>query len=102
MRQAEFRSNTMRLEVKSHDRFTVGLSRVHNRPREHPAARPRNFLVNANVIKLIRLTAHDIGERAPFSRVISKPDKSRTCGPNIHWLNKLVSSQASKRRPTGY
>jgi len=74
MRQAEFRSSTMRLEIKSHDRFTVGFSRVHNRPREHQATRPRNFPVNANVIKLIRLTAHDKGERAAVSRVISKPD----------------------------
>ena len=74
MRQAEFRSSTMRLEIKSHDRFTVGFSRVHNRPGEHLAARPRNFLVNANGIKLIRLTAHDKGERAAVSRVISKSD----------------------------
>ena len=74
MRQAQFRSSTMSLEIKSHDRLTVGFSHVHNRPREHQATPPRNFPVNANVIKLIRLTAHDKGERAAFSRVISKLD----------------------------
>jgi hypothetical protein len=74
MSQAEFRSKIKRLEVKNHDRPTVRLSRLHSRPREHQAMRPGNFPVNANVIDLIRLTAHDKGERAAFSGVITEAD----------------------------